>query len=455
MVNGDAARSGGWGKTYWLWAIAFGIAGMAAAFVVSMAATPLYEAQTTLYVSTTGGAPVSNASYQESTASQQIALSMAKLIPTEVITEQVVHNMNLAISPAALSSKITAVVEPETVLINLTVTDASPTRAREIANAVALEFSDFVDELVMKKSTSVPKPQVTVIAPAATHPTPVSPNTSRNVGLGLAVGVASGLVLANIRVRSDSTVRSGEELGSVVRQPVLGTVPAWRRHYTASAPGHGADSSVAEAYKEIRTNLRRVLGGSPSRMVAVTSAGAGEGKSATILGIAAALDDVGMRVAVVDADLRGRGLTSLLGLSEQPGLTEYFEQRRNFDEIVHPHVWQRVDAIPAGQRCDHPSELLSSEMAGKMYTLLGERYDYVLIDTPAILTFTDAAVVSDEADGVILVARYGGTTTESLHDAMTGLQQVQAEILGTVLTFAPVPTSHRRALTRTRRIPGG
>lgn len=428
-------------RTYWVWALTFGLIGASAAIVVSLAATPQYQAHTALYVSTTGGAPVSNASYQETTASQQIALSLAKLIPTEVITQRVVQSMNLDMSPAELSSKVTAVVEPETVLIDVTVTDASPTTAREIANGIALEFSGFVDELVLKKSTSVPKPQVTLIAPAATPTTPVSPNSGRNIGLGLAAGLALGLAVANLRVRADSTVRDVRALTAIVGAPNIGRI---------AAPGSETDRDWAsEGFKELRTNLLHTLdSGRPSRIVCVTSAGIGEGKTTTVIGVATALSDAGYRTVVVDGDLRDCHLSSTLGLSGVDGLAEFLSDSATFDDIVHEEVRHGIEVIPAGHRSDRPSELLTSELAGKLYALLGERYDFVFVDTPALLAYTDAAVVAGHADGVAVVARHGGVTVTDLESAVGALRLVQAPVLGSVLTFAPLSNARRRRLLR-------
>lgn len=440
-------HSGAPARTYWLSALVFGLIGIALALAASLSSPPQYEAHARLYVSTTGGAPVSNASYQEATASQQIALSLAKLISTEVITERVVRDMQLDLSPTELSSKVDATVEPETVLIDLSVTDTSPTAAREIVNGVALEFTDFVDELVLKKSTSVPKPQVTLIAPAATPDTPVSPNTNRNLGLGLAAGLALGLVFANVRERANKTIRDTDALDDVVGTPPLGRVGMSRTRSPKPIALIGRDRLAAEGFKEIRTNLVYALGSSPSRIVAVTSAGLREGKTTTVLGIATALADAGHRVVVVDADLRGRDLSDQLGLIDAPGLTEFLEEELAFDDVVYFNALHRVDAIPAGRSSSRSSELLASKTAEKMYRLLGERYDFVIVDTPAVLAYTDAAVVAGRSDGVIVVARYAGVVSADLASAVESLRKVQARILGSILTFAPISEPRRRGVS--------
>jgi succinoglycan biosynthesis transport protein ExoP len=440
-------------RAYCLSALVLGLVGAALGFAASVTATPQYEAHARLYVSTTGGAPISNASYQETAASQQIALSLAKLISSEVVTERVVRSMKLDMSPSELSSKVAATVEPETVLIDLSVTDVSPTAAREIANSMGFEFSDFVDELLLKTSPSTPKPQVTLIQPAATPNVRVSPNTNRNLGLGLAAGIAAGLVLANLRERANHTVRDVRMLEDVVGQPTLGSIAMSRARNAKPATLVTSDEWAAEGFKEIRTNLQHSLNGNPSRIVSVTSAGLQEGKTTTVLGIASALADAGHRVVVVDADLRQADLSDQLGLADADGLTEFLNEELAFDDVVHQSPFRGIDAIPSGRASRQPSELLTSETAGKLYFLLGERYDFVLIDTPAVLAFTDAAVVAARSDGVVLVARHGGVVSDDLETAVAGLQQVGAGIVGSVCTFAPISEPRRRSLKARRKSP--
>ena len=442
-------------RAYWLFALGFGLVGIALAVAASIAATPLYEAHAKLYVSTTGGAPISNASYQETSASQQIALSLSKLISSEVITERVVRTMQLDMSPSELSSKVSATVEPETVLIDLNVTDASPTAAREIANSTAFEFSDFVDELVLRTSPSTPRPTVTLIQPAATPNVPVSPNTNRNLGIGLMAGLAAGLVLANLRERADRTVRDVRTLEHIVGQPTLGSIAMSRSRDPKPATLATSDEWVAEGFKEVRTNLHYLLGEGPSRIVSVTSAGLQEGKTTTVIGIAIALSDAGYRVVIVDADLRQADLSRQLGLADSNGLTEFLNEEMAFDDVIHESVFPRVAAISSGHTSRQPSELLTSEKAAMLFRLLGEQYDYVLLDTPAVLAFTDAAAAAGHTDGVVVTARYAGVVSSDLESAVASLQGVGARILGSVFTFAPVSEPRRRSLKARRTGPNG
>lgn len=439
------------GMSGWVIALAVTLVGALAALVLSMMSTPSYEAHARMFVSTTGGAPVSNASYQETSASQQMALSLVKLIESEAVTERVVDSLQLDMSAAELAAKMEATVEPETVLIDLTVTDSSPVLAREIANANAFEFADFVDELQLKTAPSTPRPKVTLVKPAATPAAPVSPNVPRNVGLGAVAGLALGFALASLRGRAIRTVQTPQELEDATGVSPLGAIPSARMSGGDPFAAVTGNAALMESFRDVRTNVVHLLESCPSRVVAVTSAELAEGKTTAVCGLAAALSDAGHRVLVIDADLRQAGLTRRLGMTAQPGLADLLGGSAERDAVISPLEQTRVNFLPAGQISAQPSELLSSRGAEKLIQQVGESYDYVLLDTPAVLAFTDAAVVATHSDGVVLVARYAGADADELHAAMARLARVDAPVLGALLNCAPMSPVLRRSLKRSAK----
>ncbi|MGK2868820.1 MAG: polysaccharide biosynthesis tyrosine autokinase [Mycobacterium sp.] len=431
-------------------ALAVALVGAVLGLVGSLVATPQYEARAQIYVSTTGGAPVSNASYQETAASQAMALSLVQLLHSPAVLERVIDTLQLDTSVADVEAKMEATVEPETVLIDLGVTDSSPAMAREIANASAFEFADFVDELQIKTSPSTPKPKVTLVGPAVIPTVPVSPNATRNVGLGAIAGFVVGLALANLRGRFIHSVRDPETLESITGRPPLGAVPMTKPRGKDPFTSVTGDAAAMECFREIRTNLAHALEGSASRVVTVTSAELKEGKTTVACGLGAALADAGHRVLVVDADLRWPGLTEALRMAEEVGLAEVLDGGYEPGDAIRALPDLQVDFLPAGRITLQPSELLGSSAAEKLLQQLGEAYDYVILCTPAVLAYTDAAVVSRYSDGVVLVARFAEVEAGDLHSAVTRLVKIDAPVLGAVFTDAPVPDALKRSL-RMRR----
>ncbi|MGE2735313.1 polysaccharide biosynthesis tyrosine autokinase [Mycolicibacterium vaccae] len=435
------------------WIIGLAVALVAAllALGASLSAAPQYETKSRMYVSTVGGAPVSNASYQETAASQQMALSLVKLITSDVVIQRVVDSLQLDMTAAELTSTMEATVEPETVLIDLSVTSTSPALAREIANATAFEFADYVAELQVKTTPSTPKPQVNLVQPAATPNAAVAPNIPRNVGLATLAGFVIGLTLANLRKRFIHTVRDVDTLESVTGKPALGSVPAGRLRLRGDFATVTRDAAMMESFRHVRTNLVHLLASCPSRVITVTSAGLEEGTTTTVCGIGAALADAGYRVVVVDADLRQAHLTERLNMVEQAGVAEVANGAVEINDVIQSMGTPRLDVLPAGETTDLPSEHLSSRETEKMLRRLGEIYDYVLVDTPPVLAFTDAVILGGLSDGVVLVVRYADVEEEDLRRSIVQFAGVDAPVLGALFTFAPLSDSLKRSLKVGRR----
>ncbi|WP_067530924.1 polysaccharide biosynthesis tyrosine autokinase [Nocardia crassostreae] len=436
-MNGWIKRVAGLVRPAWLLAVGAGLLGGLFGLAASLAATPQYEAHATLYVSTKAGPEVANASYQEPGASQQLALSLAKLLKTEVVAERVVRSLHLDTSPSGLASNISATVQPETVLIDITVTDSAPESAREIANTLAFEFADYVEELNRTSVAMLPAAQVSLIQPALAPSTPVSPNTTRNIGLGVLGGLLAGIAAANLRDRADRSLRDARTLREVVGAPTLGAIPPARTRRGGPLPLVTGDHRVSEAYKRVRTNVTQALADSPSRLVAVVSAEPAEGKTTTAAGLAVTLAQAGHRVAVVDADLRHPALTEHLALMNEPGLTDFLQRATDGLPVRPLQAMPAVDILPAGHKTLEPSELLASEKAADLWSTLAKHYDYVVIDTPAALPYTDATLIATRADATILVARHGRTNPTSLESAIADLRTADTTLLGSVFTCAP------------------
>ena len=128
-------------------------------------------------------------------------------------------------------------------------------------------------------------------------------------------------------------------------------------------------------------------------------------------------------------------------MADTDGLTEVLLEGREVGDVIHPSGLPRIDAISSGHPSSQPSELLSSEKAATLFRLLAERYDFVLLDTPALLAFTDAAVVADHTDGVVLVARYAHIESNDLESAVASLHRARSQ--------HPWPRLHLRTSIRT------
>jgi capsular exopolysaccharide synthesis family protein len=163
----------------------------------------------------------------------------------------------------------------------------------------------------------------------------------------------------------------------------------------------------------------------------------GEGKSTTACNLALALADSGSRVLLIDLNLRRPDVDGYLDLEPGAGAANVLAGRITFSRAVLRWVEGRMDVLPAGPVPLNPSEMLASRATAMLLDEVRGKYDFVIIDTPALLPVTDAAAVAARSDGAILVVRYGRTSEEQIADAVNALEAVGTSLLGVALTRTP------------------
>ncbi|RIK02292.1 MAG: protein tyrosine kinase, partial [Acidobacteria bacterium] len=260
----------------------------------SLLTTPIYQASTRLFVSTSSGASV-NEIYQGNLFSQQRVASYTKLLTGTTLAQRTLDRLGLSdLTSSQLAEKVTASSAPDTVLVDVKVDDASPERARDLANALSDEFVVMARELETPENGGEPTARVVVEQHADTPATPVSPKTKRNLALGFAVGLLLGIALAVLRDRLDNTVKDRKTVEELSGTGLVGTVPLDKeRQEHAAIAFQESNSGSAEAYREMRTNLKFLDVDNPPRVIVVTSALPAEGKTTTAINTALVLAEAG------------------------------------------------------------------------------------------------------------------------------------------------------------------
>ena len=421
----------------WLLIVSMTILGIGAATAFSLLSTPVYRAETQLFVSAAGGGTGITDAYQSGLFSQQRVKSYAQIIDSPQVLDPVIERLGLKITAEKLGESVSATAPLDTVLIDVRVDNTSPTRARDLANAIGEEFSSRVKALETP-TTGVAPVAVTVVREASLPTSPVSPRTTINIALGALIGLALGIGIAVLREALDTTVKKVDDLQRITQVATLGMVAydsdAGKKPLVAHLDPH---SIRAESFRTLRTNLQFVDIDRPPRTVVVSSAVAGEGKSTTACNLAITLAQAGIRAVLVEADLRRPKISDYLGIESAVGLTSVLIGRVTVDEAL--QTWGRsgLAVLASGPIPPNPSELLGS---GHMVALLRDlqaRFDVVIIDAPPLLPVTDAAVLSRICDGAVLVVRYGKTRRDQLEHTVEALRAVDARILGTVLNMVP------------------
>jgi succinoglycan biosynthesis transport protein ExoP len=428
---GQALRAG-----WWLIALAVLLA-VGGAGTLTWAATPLYASSTKLFVSTSAITDSSSA-YQGNLFSQQRVTSYAELLTGVQLAGRVVDELGLEMSPAELAGKVTATAAPETVILTVTVTDTSALRAQEIAASLGRQFAEQVAVLETPAGADASTVKVTTVEVAERRETPISPDRTSNIALGTVLGLLSGLGLALLRNRLDNTVKTPEDVADLTDSGVIGTVledPRLAEDHLVTDLDH--HSVTAEAYRAIRTNLQFLDVDHPPRVIVVSSAVPGEGKSTLAVNLATALAQGGSRVTLVEADLRRPRVTRYMGLISGAGLTNVLGGTAALQDVAQPFGDGKLTVLAAGPMPPNPSEMLGSAHMRWLLDHLRQTNDYVLIDAPPLLPVTDAAVLTALSDGCVISTRFGKTRKEELEEAAAALERVDGRLLGVVLNRVP------------------
>lgn len=354
-------------------------------------------------------------------------------------------------------------------------------------NNLQVEIStrrELLDELLRRQSETevalriqdTSESNVRVVDRALVPGAPHFPSLRRNVSMGLAAGLLLGLGAALLLEFLDRTLKGADEIERLLGLPVLGVIPDLDDARVGKSGygygyGYGADRrsrrkrgkrgpagdsrrwlekkgsdragielvphtrprlAVSEAYRSLRTALL-LSTAEGLRTVALTSAGAGEGKTVTASNLAVVMAQLGRKVLLVDADLRKPRLHRVFKLSNRNGLAHLLTSNAEMDEIVQKSEISNLSVIPAGLTPPNPSELLASTRMTDLLQMAKTRFDLVIFDTPPVLAVTDAILVGAQCDGVVLCLRSGRVLREDARTCHNRLSRVEVKVLGAVL----------------------
>lgn len=199
------------------------------------------------------------------------------------------------------------------------------------------------------------------------------------------------------------------------------------------------DSSfiTVETYKDIRTNVRFSMPKTEKgKVIVITSAAPGEGKTTTSINLAITFAQMGAKVIVVDCDLRKSRIHRYLKLDRKNGVTNVLCGFSQLDKAIKRNVRENLDVLPAGETPPNPVELMETEEFDKLISALKDQYDYIFIDTPPITVVTDAAVVMKHSMGAIVVIRHNVTTFDMMDVAMEKIEATGVKVLGAIMVGA-------------------
>jgi non-specific protein-tyrosine kinase len=275
-----------------------------------------------------------------------------------------------------------------------------------------------------------------VIEEAQANPEPVRPLVLLNILLAAVVGLFLALGLVFTLEYLDDSFKSTDDLNRILNLVPLGAISRMtgKAHQDRLITSQGFFSPVSEAYRMIRTNLQFMSVDRACKAIMVTSAIPGEGKSTTVANLGIVMAHAGLETIIVDADLRRPTQSQIFQLHTQGGLTDLIRwPELDIGAHLSKTKIERLRVLASGPLPPNPSEILGSRQMERLLASLKEMADVIILDSTPVISVTDAAVLSNRVDGVVLVVRAGQTRRDIVKPAISLLQQAGANFLGAVL----------------------
>jgi succinoglycan biosynthesis transport protein ExoP len=392
------------------------------AAIVSKSLDKVYATKSTLIVA----ANSKGQTFDQVQASQALARSYQQIMGSPNIARLVADRLADGTTKDYVLDHVDAEAIPQTQLIKITAEDKVPARAKHIANTFAAVFVGYARRNLV--GTTDARISVADLAPLETKA--ARPKPTLYTLIAALLGLALGTALAFLRDRLDHRLRTPTDVEARFEIPVLARVP--RRGRTEAQV-----AAFNEAYRILRTNLQFAAGNGRLDSLAITSGAEGEGKTTTVVQLAVASAEVGLRVAILEADLRRPALQERLfpdvATPLRPGLSNYLVEGTPLDEVIHVTNRPGVSLVPAGPIPPSPAALLETERARGIVDELLRDHDIVLVDCPPLNVAADASIVASTVDGVIVVVDLNASKEDTVSDAIRRLRTVQAPLVGLLL----------------------
>lgn len=282
---------------------------------------------------------------------------------------------------------------------------------------------------------------INVIEPAAKPTQPIGPNRLATILTAAVIGLLLAGAAAYLLEYLDDTLKNPDDVSKTLGVTTLGAVPRME----SVAPGSelaivtNSQSSAAEAYRVLRTNLQFAAVDRPLRTLLITSPAPSEGKSMTIGNLSAAMAQAGQRVIVVDTDLHRPRLHKVFALRNNIGVTTaLLQENPNIDGLLQETSLPGLQVLTSGPLPPNPAELLGSQRMAALIDILKEQADLVLFDSPPVTALSDTAILATQTDGVLLVVDAGTTRRELARRALEALNRVHAHVVGVLLNRMPL-----------------
>ena len=276
---------------------------------------------------------------------------------------------------------------------------------------------------------------VWVVEKAQTPKFPSKPNKKRNILLGIIMGLFGGVGLAFFLEYLDNTVKTPDDIEERYNIPVLTTISKSKniKKNLYKMVLDEPSSVLAESFKSLRASIMLSSSDSPPKTIMVTSMAPMDGKTTIASNLAIAIAGSESSVLLIDCDLRRSMLHEIFGLKNTRGLSTFIANASDMNNIIQDVPVKNLKVITSGPKPPNPSELLISKRLKDFIHALKDKFDFVIIDTPPVMSVSDTLIISKIVDASLIVTRFGKTTYEMMNHGLKSMADVESKIIGTVI----------------------
>lgn len=405
----------------------------AAAFLAAKFIIPKsYESSAMLYVENNQNTSDS-LNINDITAAQKLVNTCQIIFQSNTMLDTVIFELDLPYTKEELKDMISVSSVNSTEVMRITASNSDPELASDIVNVlVRLAQDEFVRVI---KSGSIE-----VVEYGETAATPSFPNPLIFAAIGFIIGAAISYVISFIVEMLNVTVSSKDDLAKLYSVPVFAEIMDFEGIGSKTAKKENTrkryvlDEStpfvISEAYRAARTNIIFSLAAGNKNIISFTSAEPGEGKSTTCANMAIAFADMGKHILLVDCDLRKPTVHTTMKLASANGLSSVLGGFCELESAIIKNVRPSLDVITSGPIPPNPTELLGSSNMSKVLSVLSEKYDYIMLDTPPVNIVTDSQLMNSAISGHVIIVKEGSTSHPEIEDALTKIDLAQGKKLG-------------------------
>lgn len=419
----------------WTWLVVLGIVicGLGT-YLGSKLVAPVYRASSTLTITLNS----STSAYDNISASQLVAATYAQLITSpEMLRPVLAHHPGITLEQ--FTTMVTAKAQPNTSIIEIAVDNSKPELAAQLANELAENFSYYANNQLHYASSQL-SGEVR-ISPASTPIVPIKPRPLTYGGIGALVGLGLSLGLIVLFEWADDRLKKPEEIQDVLELDTLAVIPK----LSARQRQKKAEDMpiVAEKYRMLCANLKVAQSNKHFKLVMVTSAMAGEGRTSTAASLATFLAKTGKRVLLVDADLRHPTIEQRFPLKDERHTHTAF--RNTFEQLDEQQEGYETDiptlrVLTIGIHSYRPAELLQSPLTSQLFENFNKTsFDYIIFDSSPLLPVVDAQILASYVQVAVLVVDASKTSRRTILRAKRVLSKANTNILGVVINRSRWP----------------